>query len=99
MIRNKTMEVHQTFHAIAGIPQVLGVLSRALIAIPKPLVIDQTFISRTGFTALNVQVVVDRRGSQAVPMPNDAFAMVLFCSRWLPPKKSTHSIRQSCDAG
>ncbi|KAF4110753.1 hypothetical protein G5714_007784 [Onychostoma macrolepis] len=60
--RHEVMEAHQGFHAIAGVPQVIGLVDRTLIPIANPSALDQAFICRKGFAAINVQVVVDHRG-------------------------------------
>ncbi|KAI2666741.1 hypothetical protein H4Q32_026434 [Labeo rohita] len=56
------MEVHQGFHAIASISQVIGLVDGTLIPITNPSALDQAFICRKGFAAINVQVMVDNRG-------------------------------------
>ncbi|XP_056092298.1 putative nuclease HARBI1 [Rhinichthys klamathensis goyatoka] len=60
--RQEVQEVHQGCHAIAGIPRVLGLVDGTLIPIANPSVIDQAYISRKGYAAINVQVIVDHRG-------------------------------------
>ncbi|KAL0199159.1 hypothetical protein M9458_007699 [Cirrhinus mrigala] len=60
--RHKVMEVHQGFHAIASISRVIGPVDGTLIPITNPSALDQAFICRKGFAAINVQVVVDNRG-------------------------------------
>ncbi|XDV26141.1 hypothetical protein PO909_029919 [Leuciscus waleckii] len=60
--RQEVQEVHQGCHAIAGIPRVLGLVDGTLIPIANPSVIDQANISRKGYAAINVQVIVDHRG-------------------------------------
>uniref|UniRef100_A0A672LUB4 Putative nuclease HARBI1 n=1 Tax=Sinocyclocheilus grahami TaxID=75366 RepID=A0A672LUB4_SINGR len=60
--RQEVQEVHQGCHAIAGIPRVLGLVDGTLIPIADPSVIDQAYISRKGYAAINVQVIVDHRG-------------------------------------
>nr|XP_055048163.1 putative nuclease HARBI1 [Misgurnus anguillicaudatus] len=59
---HEVMETHQGFHAIAGIPLVIGLVDGTLIHISNPSALDQAFICRKGFAAINVQVVVDHRG-------------------------------------
>nr|XP_055053771.1 putative nuclease HARBI1 [Misgurnus anguillicaudatus] len=59
---HEVMETHQGFHAIAGIPRVIGLVDGTLIPISNPSALDQAFICRKGFAAINVQVVVDHRG-------------------------------------
>ncbi|KAJ3602710.1 hypothetical protein NHX12_030459 [Muraenolepis orangiensis] len=60
--RQEIMEVHQGFYAIAGIPRVIGLVDGTLIPIANPSMRDQAFISRKGYAAINVQVVVDSMG-------------------------------------
>ncbi|XP_067245484.1 putative nuclease HARBI1 [Chanodichthys erythropterus] len=60
--RHELMEAHQGFHAIAGIPRIIGLVDGTLIPIANPSALDQAFICRKGFAAINVQVVVDHRG-------------------------------------
>ncbi|KAM9469713.1 putative nuclease HARBI1 [Clarias gariepinus] len=59
--RQEVQEVHQGCHAIAGIPRVLGLVDGTLIPIFTPSVLDQAYMSRKGYAAINVQVVVDHR--------------------------------------
>ncbi|XP_048065354.1 putative nuclease HARBI1 [Megalobrama amblycephala] len=56
------MEVHQGFHAIACIPRIIGLVDGTLIPIANPSALGQAFVCHKGFTAIDVQVVVDHRG-------------------------------------
>ncbi len=60
--RHEVMEAHQGFHAIAGVLRVIGLVDGTLIPIANPSALDQAFICRKGFAAINDQVVVDHRG-------------------------------------
>ena len=61
--RHKIMEVHLGFHAITSIPGVLGLVDGTLIPVTHPSALDQAIISCKGFSAINVQVVVDHMGN------------------------------------
>ncbi|XP_035271766.1 putative nuclease HARBI1 [Anguilla anguilla] len=60
--REGIQQAHQGFHAVAGIPQVLGLVDGTLIPVSNPSVDDQMFICRKGYSAINTQVVVDHNG-------------------------------------
>ncbi|CAL8301244.1 unnamed protein product [Gadus morhua 'NCC'] len=63
----EVQEVHQDFHEIAGIPiWILGLVDGTLVPISNPSVLDQAFISRKGYAAIDAQVVVDHRGLDLV---------------------------------
>nr|XP_055065258.1 putative nuclease HARBI1 [Misgurnus anguillicaudatus] len=57
--RHKVMEAHQSFHSIAGIPRIIGLVDGTLVPIANPSALDQAFICHKGYAAINVQVVVD----------------------------------------
>ncbi|KAL0151779.1 hypothetical protein M9458_052930, partial [Cirrhinus mrigala] len=50
---HKVMEVHQGFHTIASIAGVIGLADGILIPIANPSALDQAFICRKGFAAIN----------------------------------------------
>ncbi|CAL8400488.1 unnamed protein product [Boreogadus saida] len=53
--RQEVQEVHQGFHEITGIPiWILGLVDGTLIPISNPSVLDQAFISRKGYAAIDV---------------------------------------------
>ena len=58
--RQEVQEVHQGFHAIAGVPRILGLVDGTLVPISEPSVLDQAYISRKSYVGINVQV--DHRG-------------------------------------
>lgn len=47
--REGIQQAHQGFHAVAGIPQVIGLVDGTLIPVSNPSVDDQMFICRKGF--------------------------------------------------
>ncbi|XP_063077094.1 putative nuclease HARBI1 [Engraulis encrasicolus] len=53
---------NRVFHAVAGIPRVIGVVDGTLVPIARPTQTEHLYVSRKGFHALNVQVVCDGRG-------------------------------------
>ncbi|XP_059201240.1 putative nuclease HARBI1 [Centropristis striata] len=55
-------EVHRGFHAMAGIPRVIGVVDGTLIPIHNPSLMDPCWIGRKHYAAINTQVVVDHDG-------------------------------------
>ncbi|XP_061564125.1 putative nuclease HARBI1 [Cololabis saira] len=55
-------EIHQGFHAMAGIPRVIGVVDGTLIPILNPSLVYPCWIGRKHFSAINTQVVVDHKG-------------------------------------
>ncbi|XP_062375192.1 putative nuclease HARBI1 [Sardina pilchardus] len=50
------------FHAIAGIPRVIGAIDGTLVRIRGPSHKEPAYICRKGYPALNIQVVCDHRG-------------------------------------
>ncbi len=44
LARHEVMEAHQGFHAIAGVPRVIGIVDRILVPIATPSALDQAFI-------------------------------------------------------
>lgn len=60
--RVEIQQAHQGFHAVAGIPQVIGLVDGTLIPVSNPSMDDPTFICRKGYSAINTQVVVDHNG-------------------------------------
>ncbi|XP_061576547.1 putative nuclease HARBI1 [Cololabis saira] len=60
--REEIRQVHQGFHAMAGIPRVIGVVDGTLIPILNPSLVDPCWIGRKHFSAINTQVVVDHEG-------------------------------------
>ena len=62
--QDKVHQVHQGFHAVAGIPQVICVVDGTLIPIHNPSLVDPCWIGRKHYAAINTQVVVDQNGSR-----------------------------------
>ncbi|XP_030284378.1 putative nuclease HARBI1 [Sparus aurata] len=60
--RDEVRQVHQGFHAVAGIPWVIGVVDGTLIPIHNPSLVDPCWIGRKHYAAINTQVVVDHNG-------------------------------------
>uniref|UniRef100_A0A671X6W2 Putative nuclease HARBI1 n=1 Tax=Sparus aurata TaxID=8175 RepID=A0A671X6W2_SPAAU len=60
--RDEVRQVHQGFHAVAGIPRVIGVVDGILIPIHNPSLVDPCWIGRKHYAAINTQVVVDQNG-------------------------------------
>ncbi|XP_062384538.1 putative nuclease HARBI1 [Sardina pilchardus] len=60
--RDEVRQAHQGFHAVAGIPRVIGVVDGTLIPILNPSLVDPCWISRKHYAAINTQVVVDHNG-------------------------------------
>ncbi|KAI4896465.1 hypothetical protein NFI96_009634, partial [Prochilodus magdalenae] len=54
--------VNQGFHAIADIPQVIGVIDGTLVPIARPSNNEAVYLCRKGYQALNIQVVCDYQG-------------------------------------
>uniref|UniRef100_UPI0037E7C3B6 putative nuclease HARBI1 n=1 Tax=Semicossyphus pulcher TaxID=241346 RepID=UPI0037E7C3B6 len=54
--------VHRGFHAMAGIPRVIGVVDGTLIPIHNPSLVDPCWIGRKHYAAINTQVAVDHDG-------------------------------------
>ncbi len=44
LVRHEVMEAHQGLHAIAGVPQVIGLVDGTLVPIATPSALDQAFI-------------------------------------------------------
>ncbi|XP_061103953.1 putative nuclease HARBI1 [Conger conger] len=55
--REDVRQVHQGFHAMAGIPRVLGLVDGTLIPLLNPSLVDPSWICRKHFPAVNTQVV------------------------------------------
>ncbi len=60
--REEIQLVHQGFYAMAGIPQVIGMVDGTLISVSNLFMDDQTFICQKEHSAINMQVVVDHNG-------------------------------------
>ena len=60
--RDEVRQIHRGFHAIAGIPRVIGVVDGKLIPIHNPSLVDLCWIGRKHYAAINTQVVVDHDG-------------------------------------
>uniref|UniRef100_UPI0037E94BCA putative nuclease HARBI1 n=1 Tax=Semicossyphus pulcher TaxID=241346 RepID=UPI0037E94BCA len=60
--RDEVRQVHRGFHAMAGIPRVIGVVDGTLIPIHNPSLVDPCWIGRKHYAAINTQVAVDHDG-------------------------------------
>ncbi|XP_062845912.1 putative nuclease HARBI1 [Trichomycterus rosablanca] len=57
-----TQQSKEEFYRVAGIPNVIGVVDCAHIAIKAPNAEDTSYVNRKGFHSINCQLVCDARG-------------------------------------
>ncbi|KAK6484053.1 putative nuclease HARBI1 [Huso huso] len=55
-------DTHRGFHSIANIPQVIGAIDGTLIPIITQRIDEPMYISRKGYSAINVQVICNHEG-------------------------------------